>query len=415
MRYRLPFSVLAIVGSLVLASACGGTSQTPAKPPQAAQSAPVKVAAAQTPAVDLQAVAKALVRSGMVKTGDKVLVAGPPDENALLEHIAIEVMKAGSQPVIRVTSNELVRRSYDEVPASFDSQPQSAELALANAFDMQISIDAIEEDELLIGVPVQRIASRNKMAKATSLAWLKKNARMIHLGNGLYPSATLAGRLGTSQAELATVFWKAALVPTAVIREKGEAILAALNKHAQVTISAANGTNLAVDVDIAKASVSDGALTPQKVKQGGSSGWTWLPAGDVLLPTVPGTANGKVVIDKYVFQGGMIEGLTLEFRRGKLTSMTATSGVAELQAFYAASGRGKDQFSYIDLGLNPEATVPTTTGRVIWMVAGGITIGVGDNTEWGGSNVSDFMMGCGVGPATLSAVERVLVENGVLK
>jgi hypothetical protein len=49
------------------------------------------------------------------------------------------------------------------------------------------------------------------------------------------------------------------------------------------------------------------------------------------------------------------------------------------------------------------------------MRAGGITIGVGDNTAWGGSNASDFSLAGAVGSATLSAGGMVIVDKGVLR
>ena len=76
-------------------------------------------AAAQAP--DLQAVARNLVQAGMVKTGDKVLITGSVRDAALMEDIAIATMKAGGQPMIALGSERLTRRSYDDVPASYDS------------------------------------------------------------------------------------------------------------------------------------------------------------------------------------------------------------------------------------------------------------------------------------------------------
>ena len=70
--------------------------------------------AAQSP--NLQDVARNLVESARVTTGDKVVVTGSVRDAALMEHVAIETMKAGGQPLIVLNSEQLLRRSYDEVP-----------------------------------------------------------------------------------------------------------------------------------------------------------------------------------------------------------------------------------------------------------------------------------------------------------
>ena len=61
--------------------------------------------AAQSP--DLQDVARNLVQSARVATGDKVVVTGSVRDAALMEHVAIETMKAGGQPLIVLSSERL--------------------------------------------------------------------------------------------------------------------------------------------------------------------------------------------------------------------------------------------------------------------------------------------------------------------
>ena len=76
----------------------------------------------------------------MIKTGDKVLITGSVRDEKLMENIAIETMKAGGQPMISLASDSLARRSYDEVPASYDTLPALG-LAIVKAFDVQIFVD----------------------------------------------------------------------------------------------------------------------------------------------------------------------------------------------------------------------------------------------------------------------------------
>jgi leucyl aminopeptidase (aminopeptidase T) len=413
MQFRTSSRLLLAALAVALA-ACGGANAPP--PEQAPQAKPAPAATAPAaPAVDLQAVAKTMVEAAMIKTDERVLIQGSVRDNELLEDLAIETMKAGGQPLISVTSDRLARQSYDAVPASYDTRPQTLALGLVNLFDADLEIESGELENVLAGVPAARIAARAKAGLPVEQAFLKKSVRLVHLGNGLYPTAALAARMGKPQAEVAAMFWKAALVSPDVIRAKGEALRSAVAAARQLTISSANGTKLTVGVVTAKGFISDGAISADKVKQGQAATETWRPAGELLLPAAPGTAEGTVVIDKLTYQGTTIEGLTLAFSKGQLTSMTARSGLDALKALYDASGSGKDQFGFVDLGLNPEATFPTNTGRVVWVAPGAVTVGLGDNTGWGGTNASDFVLSCPVSGATLSADGKVLIENGALK
>src|SRR5688572_31821947 len=83
------------------------------------------IAGAQPP--NPRVVARNLVQAGMVKAGDKVLIRGGVRDAALLEDIAIEARKLGAHPLITISSDRLVRRSYDEVPPN-RSEEHTSEL-----------------------------------------------------------------------------------------------------------------------------------------------------------------------------------------------------------------------------------------------------------------------------------------------
>ena len=397
---------LFVVSTSVLA-ACAGKVQS---------SADTTVVQAGAVAVDRHdGVAKNLAQAGLIKPGDRVLVAGSVRDAALLEDLAIETMKLGGQPLIAIGSDKLARRSYDDVPASYDSAPSTLGMAVANMFDVQIAVDVGESDSALAGVPAARIAARAKAGLPVSQAFLKRNVRLVSLGNGLYPTAQTASRLGVPMATLAEMFWRATAVAPEVIRAKGDSVRGVLAGAKAVTVSAANGTQITFSTDAARGFVSDGAISPDKMKQGGAAAQTWLPAGELLIPVVPGSAEGKLVVDKYIYQGSVISGLTMVFSKGKLTSMTATSGIDALKAAYDASSGGKDLLSYLDLGLNRDVKLPLNSGRIVWMAAGAVTLGTGDNTGWGGTNVSDFGLALPLAGATVSIDGKPVIENGVLK
>jgi leucyl aminopeptidase (aminopeptidase T) len=370
-------------------------------------------AGGQAPA--LTAVARNLVQSAMVTEGDKVLITGSVRDAPLMEHIAIETMKVGGRPVLSLWSEALTRRSYDEVPAKFDAQVPTENLALIKDFDVQIALDVGESEGLLANVPTERKAARAKAAEPVSKAFFDRKVRLVNLGNGLYPTATLSRRLGVARPALASAFWKASSVPPQTLRERGEALRSAFAQGRDVKLTHPNGTNLTFRLDVDRGFVSDGAITPEKVKQGAAAANTWLPAGELILPAANGTAEGKVVIDKTLWDGKVVRGLTLTYSRGRLTSMTAASNFEGMKAAYDAAGGDKDRFAYIDIGINPETKLPVGTGRTVWTAPGSVAVGLGDNRGFGGTNVSDFGMANQLGGATVTVDGKVVVDKGKLK
>ena len=184
----------------------------------------------------------------MIKTGDKVLITGSVRDEKLMENIAIETMKAGGQPMISLASDSLARRSYDEVPASYDTLPPALGLAIVKAFDVQIFVDVGEADDILAGVPQARQAACAKAGEPVTQAFFQSGMRFVNLGNGQYPTANLSRRLGVPQSELASAFWKGAGVPAQTLRTKGEAMRATFVDAKSVTLTHPNGTNLGLRV-----------------------------------------------------------------------------------------------------------------------------------------------------------------------
>ncbi len=176
-----------------------------------------------------------------------------------------------------------------------------------------------------------------------------------------------------------------------------------------------NGTSLTFDVSGRTPTISSGALMQAQAAQGGAALLTWLPAGEFQLAAVPGSAEGKIVIDKALWRGKMIRGLTLVFSQGKLTSMTATSGLEPLKATYDAAGPGKERFGVIDIGLNPAVDFPLATGAIVWPQAGAVTVGIGNDVFSGGDNNTDFQFAAQLGGASVTVGGKPAVDKGRLE
>lgn len=364
---------------------------------------------------DMQAVARNLVQAGMVKQGDKVLISGSVRDAALLEDIAVETMKVGAHPLVRLQSERLLRRSFDEVPARFDNVTSPVGMLLVNDFDVRINLDVGENEAILAGVPVARRTARAKAGEPVNNAFFKRGIRSVNLGNGLYPTATFSRRLGVNQSDLAGAFWRASAVSPASLRTRANALRQSFVNGQVITVTAPNGTNFAFRGEMDRALISDGALTEERVKQGSAAASTWLPAGELMIPAANGSTNGKIVLDRYLWDGRLVRGLTLVFDRGVLTSMTAANDVSGLKAAYDAAGGAKERFGFIDIGVNPETRLPVGSGRIIWGAPGSVVIGFGDNREFGGNNTSDFAFAAQLGGATVTVDGKPVVANGRLR
>jgi leucyl aminopeptidase (aminopeptidase T) len=361
-----------------------------------------------------EALARKLVaESAGIREGELVQLAGCPADVGLLEDLAVAVRRQGAHPLITLGSDRLARRLYDEVPARFDSQPAAWDLKLAGLIDARIQTE-FAEDDALAGVAPERVAAVGRGNRDVYALLRKRKARLVWLGNGLYPSAARARQAGLKQDELARLFRAGLDVDYRAMRSAGEKLQKVFAAGKSVRLTSPTGTDLTLSIAGRPATVSDGILD-ERQGAGGAPPWTWLPAGEVYLVPVAGSAEGKIVLDRYLYEGKEVRGLTLTVKAGKLAGLEAKSGGDALQAAYKAAEAGKELVSSLDVGINPNVRLPAGCLLQTNVPAGMVTVGLGNNTWAGGDVKIPFSLPLFVSDGTLTVDGAALVEQGLLK
>ncbi|MBM2841352.1 MAG: hypothetical protein HW412_1880 [Bacteroidetes bacterium] len=326
----------------------------------------------------------------------------------------MHVRKVGAFPLLTLDSDRMTRRMFKDVPEAYDTQSPELALKLANIATAMISVDNNETPGLLSDIPPERFAARGKTFQAVSDMIMKRNVKQVNLGNGLYPTAALAAQFGIPQHELADMFWSGVDVDYTKLQATGDAVMKAFTSGKEVHITNPNGTNIKFRIEGRHVFVSDGVISADDIKRGGAACQVWLPAGEVYLAVVPGTAEGKVVEDRNFYQGKEILGLTVTFKAGKVTSMTAKSGLEPLKALYDAATGPKDQLAFVDVGINPNVRLIPDSRMVSWVPSGNVAVGIGNNTWAGGDNAATFSWTNFLPGSTLKVDGKAIVENGRL-
>jgi leucyl aminopeptidase (aminopeptidase T) len=366
--------------------------------------------------VDYEALAQKLVNQcANIHEGEIVLIYGGVRNLELLEDISVNVRKLGAYPLISIGSERIARRMYTEVPVKYDSQIPEVDLKLLGFVTAVISVDFSETPGLLSDIPPERFITRAKAYESVNALSQSRNVKGVTLGNGLYPTEAQAKQFGLTLKELSDIFWNGVNVDYTKLEATGKAVQKILSNGKEVQISNANGTDIKINIENRQVLVSDGSLSAEDLQKGYASSQVYLPAGEVFMSPVKGTATGKVVVDRLFYQDKEIIGLTLTFQKGKLTSMTAKSGIESFKKFYDAAESGKDEFAYIDLGINPDVNIKPGSKLVAWMSGGMINIGIGNNIWAGGENKNPFGYNFFLPGSTLKVDGKVLVENGILK
>ena len=239
--------------------------------------------------------------------------------------------------------------------------------------------------------------------------------RSVAVGNDLYPTASRALLYGVSKDQLADSFWGGINVDYQKLQTTAQTGVAALAGGKELHLTNPNGTDLKMRIEGRKALASDGVLSEDDVKKGGAACSVYLPAGEIYLAPVPGTAEGKIVVDHQYFQGKDIPGFTMSISGGKVVSMTAKSGLDALKASYDAAAPGKEVLGVVDIGINPNVRHTAGSRMLSWVPAGMVTVGLGNNTWAGGENTTLFALSSFLPGSTVKVDGKAIVENGALK
>lgn len=364
--------------------------------------------------VDFEGLAQKLVNCAAVRPDEMVLISGGPKSLDLLEDLAVAVRRKGGNPMVTFGSDRLTRRLWTDVPEKYDTQSRDPWVKLAGLFQVQIAVSYNEDSGLLADIPPGRLVASGEADKAINDVLIKNNFRLINLGNGLYPTAQLAQRFGLSMDELSDLFWNAVDVDYTELQGICATVKSALTKGKEIHISSPNGTDFRVRIEARPVLVSDGVISEEDLKAGYAACQIFLPAGEVYLAPVPGTAEGRIVCNRDYFDGQEVRGLVMDFKAGKLVSWSAPSGFERAKAIYDAAGTGKDEFGVIDIGVNPRVAEGVGDKVLNYVRAGMVSIGIGNNIWAGGKNDSVYALQIYLIEQTLAVDGKLLVDKGKL-
>ena len=135
-----------------------------------------------------------------------------------------------------------------------------------------------------------------------------------------------------------------------------------------------------------------------------------LPGGSVDVAPLEESANGTFVADSPTPQmGKRIEGLAWTFRNGHVVDYAAKKNLAIAQTGWETDPGAKDRIGSFSIGLNRKAKAGFLNNGI---VAGTVTLGIGENRTLGGTNRSSYGMAAFLTTPTVEVVGKTIVENG---
>jgi len=188
-------------------------------------------------------------------------------------------------------------------------------------------------------------------------------------------------------------------------------ISAKLRKGKELRVMAPNGTDLTLQLRGRQPIGDDGIVDATDVKAGNNM--AAAPPGYVAVAIDEKSATGLAVANRPSFlSSGRIDGGQWEFEHGQMVSCSFTDGGETFERTSQEATPGWNRAGFFSLGINPalDPGVP----RVEDQEGGAVSIGIGGNSEYGGSNSNPFLAWLIIGEATVALDGKPLVDRGKL-
>jgi leucyl aminopeptidase (aminopeptidase T) len=356
-------------------------------------------------------IAQALVGTALgVKRDENVIIETWNHTLPFATSCVVEARRRGAHPMLLLEDETAYWRSIDLAPsiAQWSRVGRHEWAALAEA-DAYVFFPGPADRPRFRSLPAEHVASLT----GYNMDWYKRaeKSRLRGVRSMLgYASDPQAAAWGVSPTT-----WRSQLIRATVdadgkeIRTTAERVRRKLLKGKELRITATNGTDLTLKLRGRKPFVDDGVVSAEDLKLGNNM--TVSPPGELAVAIDEKSAEGVAIASRPTFAGfGRLEGGQWEAHGGRLASAWYTEGQTAFDERFAKAPKGKDIVSVFSLGLNKAlaAGVPQAEDQE----AGAVTLAIGGNAGYGGSNKVGFSTWVVIGEATVAVDGAPLCDRG---
>jgi len=349
------------------------------------------------------------------KVGHSVLITYNPSNKALALEVQKLCWKNGAHTLMEEIDAGIITEKFLVSPIDTLHEFSSLSKAIYENVDFTINIWAVEKEFWQKSIPIPKLKASAPAGQRRRKIMNKRKIRWLLLG---WPHPSLAKELKIPYKKFHRIMFKAIdcsyeKKTIEVINKYYHAFRGSKNIH----IFADDGTNLKFSVK-GRHFLRDDYIIDERDVKIGDVGLN-IPCGEVFVAPVENSANGTIVFPKTAVIGhGMIHGLKLFFKRGKVVKYTAKKGKKHLDDFLAKNIGDKTTIAELGIGCNREAK--NTNGFILIdeKIFKTIHLAIGDNLSFGGRNSAsshlDFIKPMEPCNGKVYADGKLVIDKGIL-
>ncbi len=360
--------------------------------------------------VTVERLAKSIVRDSLrPKEYESVMISTYPHTIDLAEKVALECQKLGADPAILLDTDNVFYGQFKNYSDENLRKVSAHCMGLVEYVQSYVWLGGPKDPGPMRRAPKEKFAAMFAGEQAHYDRSLEKRPKSVGVALGMV-TRERAKTYGFNYARWKASTEAAIAVDYGQLEDLGRRFASLLSGTHDVRVTADNGTDLRFRLagPERKPHVNDGVIADEDVAEGNPD--AALPAGAVWVAPAEDSAEGLFVSDLPIPQmGKLIERLAWRFDHGRITEFTARKNVDLAQVGRDDATGDKDMFASFGIGLNRKAKPGFLAN---YIVAGAVSVGVGDNREYGGRNRSSWGFAGTLSGATVEIGGKTVVAGG---
>ncbi len=357
-----------------------------------------------------EALARGIVRESLrPKEYEPVVITTYPHTVELAEQVNLECQKLGADPFIVLDTDKVFYGQFRNLSEENLRKVSAHCIGIAEYARSYVWLGGPRDPAPMARVPREKFAAMFDGEQAHSDKNREKKPKNVNVALGMV-TRERAKTYGFNYAAWKKSIEDGIAVNYGKIQAAGARAAALMGQATDVRVTADNGTDLRFRLagEPRHPDVDDGVISDEDLAAGNTD--ASLPAGVAWVAPVEESAHGTFVCDVGIPQvGRVIEGLAWTFQDGRAVEFTAKRNLVAAQTNWEAATGDKDRFSILGLGLNPR-TKPGFLQST--MVAGAVTVGIGENRDAGGKNASTYGFSGTLVAGTVEMGGRTVIDRG---
>jgi|SRR5580658_2735189 leucyl aminopeptidase (aminopeptidase T) len=359
------------------------------------------------------AVGKALVERAIeLRRGEELIVASWTHTLPWATACVAEARRRGARATLLLEDESTFWRSVEIAPATkgWSGIPPSVRAALHEA-DALIYFPGPADQPRLRALPPTRGAPFHGVDDLWLTLCRKAEVRGVRCLLG-YASDAQGDRW-----KIPGALWRSQMIRAIVDSDPratgaaGAKAARTLTKGQELRLTAPNGTDVRLRLRGRAPWIDDGRIGREHRLHRPSV--TTAPGGTVVVAVDEASAQGTAIADRPSFLSqGRVDGGQWDLTRGRLTEFWYTSGSEAFEIDFANAPKGREILGLFAIGLN--AALPPGVPQAEDSAAGTVTLAIGGNAAYGGSNPCRFLSWLTIGEATVAVDGEPLVDRGEL-